>query len=105
MLIRPLGRENLKEQLELSVIKEFIKFKENQSHTPLPTLAKWGNNCRGELDFSPTAVARRTSRPINRGRDGVSNQFPSSLLLINSDGFAKANDDDDCTVYILWAGS
>ena len=36
VLIRPLGRENLREepQLEFSVIKEFIKFKENQSPTP-----------------------------------------------------------------------
>ena len=42
-------------------------------------------------DFSPTRVE---SRPINRGGAGISNQFPRPGLLINSDGFAKANDDD-----------
>ena len=40
-----------------------------------------------EVEFSPT------SGPINRGA-GISNQFPRPVLLINSDGFAKANDEE-----------
>ena len=100
VLIRPLGRENLREepQLEFSVIKEFIKFKENQSPTPSTPPSLNGGIIVGE-----NLIFRRLllldCRPINRGRAGVSNQFPRSVLLINSDGFAKANDDDDHTVF------